>query len=132
MAQALVGLNHMHERCLLHNDSKLENFLLFAGDCVKLCVFGCAQPAMGTTEKTGTLEYAAPEVLAIVGAHPTAPADIWSFGISVFMLFPNMPCFVAVSHDPVFCCCHRSQYAKFGSAEPRPGIHRSGTRESHQ
>ena len=127
LAQAL---SHLHERGFVHRDVKLENLLLETpGDLrtLKLADFGFATDASGPDGRRsraflakdltgdrlqGTVEYAAPEVLADIGMsapgkngdvgvltdgrgrrlRPDRPSntrpevDLWSTGVTVFIM----------------------------------------------
>jgi len=87
----LAGIAHIHSTGAVHCDVKPENFLM---DCdkrtVKLCDFGLSQklePGRNLRGCAGTAPCVSPEML-----HPIDPAfsyktDLWSLGITVYMLF---------------------------------------------
>mmetsp|Transcript_99773 Transcript_99773/g.177603 ORF Transcript_99773/g.177603 Transcript_99773/m.177603 type:complete len:543 (-) Transcript_99773:29-1657(-) len=92
--QMLLALNYIHQHGVVHRDIKLENFLYDSEDSdhLKLIDFGFSKIwAPNTTMKLscGTLAYVAPEVL---NQNYTSQCDMWSVGVSVFiLLFGYMP-----------------------------------------
>ena len=60
-AQTVAGLRHCHAQGVWHLDVKPDN-LLVAGCDVKVADFGCASTTRCTSTRSGTVEYAAPEV----------------------------------------------------------------------
>jgi len=104
-AQAVRAVGELHALGIVHCDVKAEN-LVYAAPPVgsrpgvlKLIDFGYAaewsaeRPLSGLT---GTLQYAAPEVLSWhadrVGAPYGPPADLWSLGVLLFvMLSATLP-----------------------------------------
>jgi len=87
------AMEYLHERNILHRDVKPANCLLTCAlaevvsadvPCI-LSDFGCAKPATPAATMTGmvgTPAYSAPEVLQ---SQPYGrPADVYSFGVSVF------------------------------------------------
>jgi serine/threonine protein kinase len=86
-AQILHALAFIHSQGIIHNDVKLENFLVFGkvrDPVVKLSDFGCARHAVTLAEWSGTLEYASPEK---VSHEPyTSKNDIWAAGVTIYGL----------------------------------------------
>lgn len=90
----LLGLQHLHSKKLVHRDIKPGNILVNRKGEVKVADFG----VLGVLEHTndlakthvGTMAYMSPE--RIQGQY-AAPADIWSFGMTVYAL--------AMGKDPV-------------------------------
>lgn len=87
MRQILDAVAYLHERGITHRDLKLENVLRKSKDsqCVKLIDFGFATPVgeKALTNRCGTLQYVAPEVLH---GQYTQNADLWSLGVMAYML----------------------------------------------
>jgi serine/threonine protein kinase len=81
------GLSYVHRQGWSHSDIKLENVVMDADGRAKLIDFGYAKQARtaGDDEKSGTVLYAAPELLTS-GAYCPQAADIWSLGIVLFAL----------------------------------------------
>ena len=86
--QILCGLQHAHEKSIIHRDVKPENILISVSGIAKLGDFGVASPiqdSLGLTrtgEVVGTPAYLAPEQLE---ANPLSPAtDLYSLGIVLF------------------------------------------------
>lgn len=99
MHQVLRGVYYMHSKQIAHRDLKPENFLLCSDTSldkvgVKIIDFGISSdfPAPGETLKSfvGSVYYAAPEVL---NAEYTEMADLWSFGVIVYVCLCGNPPF---------------------------------------
>jgi eukaryotic-like serine/threonine-protein kinase len=89
MERVALALSHAHRQGLVHRDLKPANVLVdWASDTVKLADFGLARGAQaantGTGIVLGTPAYMAPEQLA--GAVPSAAADLYALGVSLFEL----------------------------------------------
>lgn len=87
MAVAIVeGLCYMWALKILHRDIKPSNVLVNTNGQVKLCDFGVSTQLVKSIAKTyiGTNAYMAPE--RIRGEVYSNPAEIWSFGITLFEL----------------------------------------------
>lgn len=102
------ALRYLHEDVrLVHRDIKLENCLIQQdtqdeGGILKLSDFGLADfiggdmsesirslgssDSDGFHEPAGTLQYAAPEVLASSGSHLQPSTDIWAFGVCLYTM----------------------------------------------
>jgi serine/threonine protein kinase len=90
------AVQDLHRQGISHNDIKPDNVVLTADGNAKLIDFGFAkiEPIVGPDDKSGTLQYAAPELF---GPCPFRPqkADIWSLGTLLFTMstgrfaFPN-------------------------------------------
>ncbi|KAG2217861.1 hypothetical protein INT45_012776, partial [Circinella minor] len=84
IAQAVC---HLHDNKIVHRDIKDENVVLDQNGGVRLIDFGSAAYLKGRRYDTfvGTLDYAAPEILA--GQTYEGPAqDIWALGILLYTL----------------------------------------------
>lgn len=94
MAAAASGLQAAHNAGLLHRDLKPDNLLLDADGTVRVSDFGvalAAGAADGTRGTTGTLAYAAPELLG--GASPSVASDVYALGATMFALLTGDPAF---------------------------------------
>ncbi|OHT06834.1 Serine/threonine-protein kinase SAPK2 [Tritrichomonas foetus] len=106
-AQIVDAILHIHNLGFVHRDIKLENFLLKTGGIVPtvlLADFGYMKQLAvnelfpGNTA-CGTVAYMAPEVL--MRQRHGAPADIWSFGVTLYALLTRrMPFPDAEIEDP--------------------------------
>jgi serine/threonine-protein kinase len=85
--QICAGLAAVHAAGIVHGDLKPENVLLTAEGVVKLSDFGIARLTEGAAMQgfRGTLEYAAPELLA--GATPDPRSDVFALGIVLCELY---------------------------------------------
>ena len=83
------ALNYLHENKIIHRDLKLENFIFTrkgAEGEIKLIDFGLSKAYLEgehMRKVAGTSYYMAPEVLR---GDYSEEADMWSFGVVVFML----------------------------------------------
>ncbi len=84
--QSLAALAHAHERKIIHCDIKPENFILFAGNRVKLADFGFAKVSLRTLKASGsgTIDYIAPEQAM---GRPKFQSDVFSLGLVLYRLF---------------------------------------------
>jgi serine/threonine protein kinase len=86
--QMISAVAYIHSRGIIHNDIKLENFLLFdKGEGIAriaLADFGGATFGSDVDEGTRTFEYASPEKVRNQPA--TQKTDIWSFGVTIYAL----------------------------------------------
>eukprot|EP00118_Oscarella_pearsei_P029116 m.3693 g.3693 ORF g.3693 m.3693 type:complete len:946 (+) comp9713_c0_seq1:130-2967(+) len=100
MKQLFLGLNHCHEKNLLHRDIKCSNILVNNRGEMKLADFGLARyynpddKGRPYTNKVITLWYRPPELL--LGEERYGPSvDIWSCGCILGELFIKKPLFQA-------------------------------------
>lgn len=87
--QMVDALCTLHSAGIAHMDVKLENFLLFKGDVVKICDFEfCIPSSSRRKEKVGTPSYASPEIMQSERKeYDPLLADAWSMGVCLFSLF---------------------------------------------
>jgi len=89
----LSAVAHLHHKQIVHRDIKPENVMISRSyDNLKLCDFNVARYIEdgGLMTMTGTVLYAAPEVL--LGEAPSQPADVWCVGVCLhFMLSGCLP-----------------------------------------
>merc|ERR1711998_22276 len=109
VAQKLLEvLQYLHERKIAHRDLKPENLLFDTPDehaDLKLTDFGFAidlskQKDGKTNTMCGTPEYVAPEVLE--GKAYDCKADMWSFGVILYILLCGYPPFYGDSDGELF------------------------------
>lgn len=87
--QILNILKYLSDNLIIHNDIKLENFLIDENFQIKLCDFGFSIKLSNKEDiiinNKGTLEYLSPESIRLskIGLEK----DIWSTGILFFELF---------------------------------------------
>ncbi len=84
--QGLAALAHAHENKIIHCDIKPENFILFAGDQLKLADFGFAKLGHRTLKASGsgTIDYIAPEQAM---GRPKFQSDVFSMGLVLYRMF---------------------------------------------
>ncbi|TMW60188.1 hypothetical protein Poli38472_000230 [Pythium oligandrum] len=107
LRDVVSGLGFLHKNGIAHRDLSLENILLHNGRAV-IADFGlCAQQepnekSFRRSEIVGKHYYMAPEIVAEADYDPKK-ADIWSVGISFFILLTSSPPFeMASTKDPGF------------------------------
>jgi serine/threonine protein kinase len=85
--QIVLGVQYLHRQGIAHNDIKPENIVLDSEGNAKLIDFGFAKrgTVAGDDEKSGSLVYAAPEILS-QGPYSPQKADIWSLGILLYVM----------------------------------------------
>lgn len=83
--QALAGLAHAHENKIIHCDIKPENYILFAGNRLKLADFGFAKISLRTLKASGsgTIDYISPEQAM---GRPKFQSDVFSIGLVLYRL----------------------------------------------
>ena len=85
-AEIILGVNFLHECCIVHRDIKLANVLLDSDGHCKLADFGLCKLGMFTTSMTssvtGNRRYMAPEVRR--GDRYGPEVDWWSVGCVVY------------------------------------------------
>jgi serine/threonine protein kinase len=97
--QIALGVQYLHHQGIAHNDLKPENVILDGDGNAKLIDFGFAKTdrIAGDDDKSGTLVYAAPELLS-PGSYHTQKADIWSLAILLYTLVTGAMPYPAESH----------------------------------
>jgi len=95
VTEVAAGLQHAHDRGLIHGDVSPHNVLITKHDrTAKLADFGLARALEDAAEEPtegvdGTPGYMAPEVLD--GAAPTRASDLYSLAAVGSMLIPDPP-----------------------------------------
>lgn len=105
-AQVLSGLQHAHERGVIHRDVKPSNLIVCENGVVKIVDFGLAKDIGGNTgltatgEMVGTISYMSPEqVLCKTLDHRT---DLWACGVVLYEMLSGSHPFTAASSYEVF------------------------------
>jgi serine/threonine-protein kinase len=84
--QAIAAVAHAHSRRIIHCDVKPENFIIFAGNRLRLADFGFSRVALRTLKASGsgTVGFLAPEQAL---GRPMFQSDVFSLGLIVYQLF---------------------------------------------
>lgn len=84
--QMLSAVAFAHGNRILHRDIKPDNFILFAGNHLRLTDFGLARihHARADHSASGTLGYMAPEQAM---GRPTFRSDVFSLGLVIYRMF---------------------------------------------
>ncbi|EEF28496.1 Cell division protein kinase 7, putative [Ricinus communis] len=95
MQQLLSGLQHCHERGILHRDIKASNLLIDKNGMLKIADFGLAnvfipKPKRPLTSRVVTLWYRAPELL-LGSTDYGVGIDLWSAGCLLAEMFTGRP-----------------------------------------
>ncbi|TMW58184.1 hypothetical protein Poli38472_011772 [Pythium oligandrum] len=102
-SELVQGVHFLHQNDIAHRDVSLENALLTSQYHVKVCDFGLSTFTTKnqlSSGRVGKAYYMAPEVV-IGDAYDAKLADIWSLGISLFILLTGSPLYqVASPSDP--------------------------------
>ena len=102
--QVARGLAYLHRRNIIHRDIKPENVHVDASGHAKIFDFGVArqkdQQITREGQLLGTPLYMSPE--QVRGEPVTPAADIYSFGVLMFMMFTGSFPYRAVSRDDLY------------------------------
>ncbi|WJZ92129.1 hypothetical protein VitviT2T_011146 [Vitis vinifera] len=95
MQQLLAGVQHCHERGILHRDLKGSNLLIDKNGVLKIADFGLAnfldpKPKKPLTSRVVTLWYRAPELL-LGSTDYGVGIDLWSVGCLLAEMFTGRP-----------------------------------------
>ena len=84
--QMLSAVAYAHSKRVMHCDIKPENFILFAGNKLRLADFGIAKVAHRTVQASGsgTVGYVAPEQAM---GRPSFHSDVFSLGLVMYRMF---------------------------------------------
>jgi hypothetical protein len=84
--QMMAAVGYAHEQRIIHCDIKPDNFLIFAGNRVRLTDFGIARFAQHTLKGSGagTVGYIAPEQAM---GRPSFRSDVFSLGLVLYRMF---------------------------------------------
>lgn len=109
----LQAIKYLHEKNIVHRDLKPENLLMASDNDdadVKIADFGFATVADGfsITSQCGTPGYIAPEILRAIPYGK--PADMWSFGVILYILLGGYPPFHDDNQRNLFKKIVRGEY----------------------
>ena len=108
ITQIVKGLDHAHNRGIIHRDIKPHNVMVLRDGSVKVTDFGIARVASGghstlTQEALGSVHYISPEQAR--GSHIDARSDLYSAGVVLYEMITgrlpfegDSPVSVAIQH----------------------------------
>ncbi|KAL6061720.1 BMP-2-inducible protein kinase [Balamuthia mandrillaris] len=108
--QLLSVVEHLHRHGYVHRDIKPENLLLRNRHRLMLTDFGSAaawSPHFLHTQRVGSLEYAAPEVLAEHATYVGPEVDMWSCGAVLYTMLKGMTPFGGYCVDEILANIQR-------------------------
>jgi calcium-dependent protein kinase len=120
LVKQMVGaVAYMHSVCIVHRDLKPQNFLLadktgIETSLLKMADFGLSQqftPGTLLKSRTGTLSYAAPEVLS--GSY-NERCDVWSLGVILFFILSGQAPFYADDDQSLMIRIQKGHYSLKG------------------
>ncbi|CAM9932709.1 unnamed protein product [Ectocarpus sp. 4 AP-2014] len=102
-AQAVLAIEDLHAKNIVHRDVKPENFLMGKSGTLKLTDFGFARelaPDERLYSQFGTPEYVAAEVLS--GCGHGMPVDLWALGVLIYELLVGQTPFKSPSVEEMY------------------------------
>eukprot|EP00760_Papus_ankaliazontas_P031410 PhM_4_TR5272/c0_g1_i1/m.98980 len=116
--QLLLGLQHLHQKGILHRDVKPDNMLINAAGVVKLADFGLSRDSLQfeTVGICGTPAYMSPE--CIRGRYGIA-SDIWALGCSLIELLSADAPWSEVEAESTTQLMYAIATSRLGPALPR-------------
>lgn len=85
------GLAEVHRFGLVHRDVKPANIVVGRDGAARLIDFGLVSGVTDPEAVVGTLPYAAPEQVGVLGRPVGAPADLYSLGATMFQCLTGEP-----------------------------------------
>lgn len=109
----LEGIKYLHSKNIVHRDLKPENLLLASKEddsSIKIADFGLARRAISETltDRSGTPNYVSPEM--VVGKPYGKPADMWSFGVILYIMLGGYPPFQGSDMKSLFKKIKRADF----------------------
>lgn len=108
----LQALNYCHKRNIAHGDIKPSNFLIDSFGRIKITDFGLAmirKPNELCDKYSGCFIFMAPEIFAMRPYDPLK-ADIWGFGVSLYMMATGKCPWKGGTRSAVFQCITHAEY----------------------
>jgi len=99
-----LGIEYLHDRCIIYRDLKPENIFLDHKGNVRVGDFGLSRPDMDMNEFAysfcGSPEYMAPEMLLKVGH--TYTVDYYCLGALLYELVTGLPPYYSHNTDAIY------------------------------
>ncbi|KAK8843147.1 hypothetical protein M9Y10_025343 [Tritrichomonas musculus] len=106
LKDVLEGLLYLHNHKIIHQDLKLENFLIASDWKVKIGDFGVSTVLKNFDDKNfslcGTANYMSPELLEKENKGHGFEVDIWTIGVSTFLLLTGQYPFSGFEDDFIY------------------------------
>lgn len=106
LKDVIQGLIYLHKRKIIHHDLKLENFIIGSNGKVKIADFGVSYALKNANDKIfsvyGTTNYMAPEMLQDDNQGHSLEVDIWSIGVSAFIMLTGQQPFNGFEKEVVY------------------------------
>lgn len=101
--QLLIALQYCHERTVCHRDIKPSNILVSKDYRLILGDFSLATAKLACSNCSGTMRFAAPEVIDGSSFYDGTKADVWSAGVCLYTFVTgNYPYQHATLGDPYY------------------------------
>lgn len=106
LKDVIQGVAYLHDHQITHYDLKLENFIIDSSGNVKIADFGLSVFQKNEEGKKysicGTPNYLCPEVLSKESREESSKVDIWTIGVSAFIMLTGKGPFEGATREMTF------------------------------